>query len=410
MECLSQFVFVLVDHSLDAAKVLWSDTTVDGEHDRGLQPKLAFAVGRSNMNMRRLLPLIRIEVKTERTDAKNCRHSKNTTWVGNAEGGILKILFGRPGPEQPRYDDSSTIQIRHAAPSGSPAIIGAARGGEIVPFFDTAGYPMSGGTASNYFVHSLLRARDWQHRPQLDDVCQWWRGGGRGLLALVGMGGAGKTAIAERFLRLLPAGLPPDPDVPKDGSLPTPHAVFVFSFYDAPNPEAFFETLQMWLERAPRVQTVLSLGQMFFLLQQTSGLMVLDGLEKVQEDGVRGLLGRLTSPKLREFLDRIAAAYFSELSVLVTSRFPLADLRDARPQFFRLLPIDEIELPAGIRLLRSPRWGLATTREKTACPADRPGNLTGGSGTRMMAGMCYDVFLSHNSSDKPAVAQPPDKC
>ncbi len=208
-------------------------------------------------------------------------------------------------------------------------------------------------SAENFFVHSLLRAHDWQHRPQLDDVCQWWRNGGRGVLALVGMGGAGKTAIVERFLRVLPGGLPPDPDVPKDDTLPTPHGVFVFSFYDAPNPEAFFEALQMWLEHTPRVQTVLSIGQMFFLLQQTPGLMVLDGLEKVQEDGVRGLLGRLASPKLREFLDRIAAGYFPQLSVLVTSRFPLADLRDARPQFFRSLPIEEIDLPAGVRLLRA---------------------------------------------------------
>lgn len=208
-------------------------------------------------------------------------------------------------------------------------------------------------SAENFFVHSLLRAHDWQHRPQLDDLCQWWRNGGRGVLALVGMGGAGKTAIVERFLRVLPGGLPPDPDVPKDGTLPKPQGVFVFSFYDAPNPEAFFEALQMWLEHTPRVQTVLSIGQMFFLLQQTPGLMVLDGLEKVQEDGVRGLLGRLESPKLREFLDRIAAGYFPQLSVIVTSRFPLADLRDARPQFFRSLPIEEIDLPAGVRLLRA---------------------------------------------------------
>lgn len=210
-------------------------------------------------------------------------------------------------------------------------------------------------SAENFFVHSLLRAHDWQHRPQLDEVCQWWRGGGRGVLALVGMGGAGKTAIVERFLRVLPGGLPPDPDVPKDGTLPTPHGVFVFSFYDAPNPEAFFEALQMWLQHSPDVEKTLSLQQMIYLLQQTPGLMqmVLDGLEKVQEDGVRGLLGRLASPKLREFLDRIAAGYFPQLSVLVTSRFPLADLRDARPQFFRSLPIEEIEVPAGIRLLRA---------------------------------------------------------
>jgi len=28
------------------------------------------------------------------------------------------------------------------------------------------------GNPSNYFVHNLLRARDWQHRPQFDQVCE----------------------------------------------------------------------------------------------------------------------------------------------------------------------------------------------------------------------------------------------
>lgn len=205
---------------------------------------------------------------------------------------------------------------------------------------------------SNYFVHTLLRARDWQHRPQLDQVCDWWRDGGRGVCALVGMGGAGKTAIAQRFLRVLPGGLPADPDVAKDASLPEPHSVFVFSFYDAPNPEAFFESLQMWLENTPRVETVLSVGQMLYLLQQTPGLLVLDGLEKVQEDGLRGTFGRLSSPKLRDFLDQLSAGYVPELSVLVTSRFPLADLRDARPQFFQTIAVEEIDVATGVQLLR----------------------------------------------------------
>ncbi len=47
------------------------------------------------------------------------------------------------------------------------------------------------------FAHWLLRARDWQHRPEFDDLCEWWRGGWGGVCALVGIGGAGKTAIAE---------------------------------------------------------------------------------------------------------------------------------------------------------------------------------------------------------------------
>jgi signal recognition particle GTPase len=44
--------------------------------------------------------------------------------------------------------------------------------------------------------HRLLRARDWQDRPQLEAVCQWCRGGGPGVCGLVGIGGAGnKTTL-----------------------------------------------------------------------------------------------------------------------------------------------------------------------------------------------------------------------
>ena len=132
------------------------------------------------------------------------------------------------------------------------------------------------------------------------------------MCALVGMDGAGKTAIAERFLRCLPGGLPADPDVPKNTTLPSPHSTLVYSFYDEPKPESFFEALQMWLQQTPQVQTVLSVGQMLFLLQQTAGLVVMDCLEKVQDDESRGTFGRLVSPRLREFLDKLPAGYIQE--------------------------------------------------------------------------------------------------
>ena len=172
------------------------------------------------------------------------------------------------------------------------------------------------------------------------------------MCALVGMGGAGKTAIAERFLRILPGGLPEDPDVPKDESLPQPHSTFVFSFYDAPNPEAFFNALQMWLEDTPRPESVASFSRLMLMIQRASGLMVLDGLEKVQDDGSRGVFGRLSSPKLRDFLNHLAGGFVPDLSVLVTLRFPLADLRDARTQFFRTITIEEIDPAAGVQLLK----------------------------------------------------------
>ena len=206
---------------------------------------------------------------------------------------------------------------------------------------------MTEGNLPNYFVHTLLRARDWQHRPQFDEVCQWWRGGGRGVCALVGMGGAGKTAVAERFLYELQAG-----NSQRDPPLPEPHSVFVYSFYNDDKPENFFRHLQMWLEGTPRPDTVLAIGPMMFLVQQRQGLIVLDGLEKVQDSGARGGFGKLQSENLRVFLNHIANGAASELSVLVTSRFPLSDLRDSRPRFFRAIAIEEIDVATGVQLLR----------------------------------------------------------
>ena len=141
--------------------------------------------------------------------------------------------------------------------------------------------------------------------------------------------------------------------VAKDNSLPTPHSTFVFSFYEAPNPEAFFEAFQMWLEQTPRIETTLSVTQLTILLHQRQGLIVLDGLERVQEDGSRGTFGKLASPKLREFLSYLARGHAPELSVLVTSRFPLADLQATGSRFFHKIPIEEIDIETGVRLLQA---------------------------------------------------------
>ncbi|MEO0491035.1 MAG: hypothetical protein AAFZ49_15990, partial [Cyanobacteria bacterium J06659_2] len=212
---------------------------------------------------------------------------------------------------------------------------------------------------SNYFVHTLLRARDWQHRPEFDRVCDWWRAGGTGVCGLVGMGGAGKTAIVDRFLRMLPGVMPQNRNIPKDDTLPTPNSTFVFSFYDAPNVETFFQSLHMWLMQSPDVVNAVSYSQLLFRMQNTEpGLIVLDGLEKVQDDGIRGIFGQLSAPNLRDFVKRAANGYFPRLSVLITTRFPLADLQEEQPDFFQSIPIEDIDISTGISLLkRRGVWG-----------------------------------------------------
>jgi tetratricopeptide (TPR) repeat protein len=212
---------------------------------------------------------------------------------------------------------------------------------------------MTASNPSNYFVHTLLRARDWQHRPEFDQVCNWWRGGGQGVCGLVGIGGAGKTAITKRFLQMLPGVFTQKEDLPKDDTLLPPNSTFIFSFYDAPNAETLFEELKFWLADSPKAtEAQLSYNQLIRWLQNVSGLMVLDGLEKVQEDGTRGILGQLNSPSLRDFIKRAANGYFPNLSLVITTRFPLADLQEDPPDFFTTIPIDEIDIPTGIKLLR----------------------------------------------------------
>ncbi len=207
-----------------------------------------------------------------------------------------------------------------------------------------------------YFVHQLLRARDYQDRPEFNQLCDWWRNGGTGVLALVGIGGAGKTALTERFLRVIPGVFPEHPNLPKDSSLPTPQRLFVFSFYDAPNAGVFLAQLYAWLqgrlynasEPRPSSQQVLAAIQM-----APSLMLVLDGLEKIQDDGARGgVFGRILDRALRDFVQRAADGYLPRVSLLISTRFPLEDLEYLRSPHHQKVLVESISSDAGIALLR----------------------------------------------------------
>lgn len=209
---------------------------------------------------------------------------------------------------------------------------------------------------SGGFVHHLLRARDWQDRPEFEELCQWWKSGGVGVCALVGIGGAGKTAIAERFLQVLPGGYPEHPKVPKDRSLPAPARLLVFSFYDAPNPDTFFNTLAAWLEgRSPDETARLSSYHQTLDLLAKAGkcLLVLDGLEKVQDDGARGgVFGRILDGRLRDFVLSAADGWLPQVSLLITSRFRLFDPLASRASYYRQIEIERLRPSAAVQLLR----------------------------------------------------------
>ncbi len=214
---------------------------------------------------------------------------------------------------------------------------------------------MASGNPNNYFVHTLLRARDWQHRSQFDQVCDWWRGGGRGVCALVGMGGAGKTAIAERFLRVLPHVTESEHQLAKDNSLRTPDRLFVFSFYKD-NEDRFFGELHAWLSGEPYDDSTRdpSFRQTLDLLKTTPYLLVLDGLEKVQDDGARGgVFGHITDGRLSGLVERLTSGVVPGVAAVITTRFPIAELEEQLPPHFLPINVEEISDDAGVSLLKT---------------------------------------------------------
>tara|TARA_R110002072_G_scaffold284587_1_gene449014 strand:- start:31606 stop:35547 length:3942 start_codon:yes stop_codon:yes gene_type:complete len=222
-------------------------------------------------------------------------------------------------------------------------------------------------------LHHLLRARDWQDRPELEHLCDWWRDIGGGLVALVGIGGAGKTATIDRFLQIVPGGsadpLDPMQAPPRRSGLPATVDPFIFSFYDVPNEDSFFVELAGWLSRVASDCRPAALaadgGEKISLAHFTQWLenlarrrerklLVLDGLEKVQDDGRRsGMYGHILDGRLRNLLLDIAEGRFGRLAVVVTTRFDLYDpAAEGVPYYWRTF-VESLAVETCVNLLQA---------------------------------------------------------
>lgn len=82
-------------------------------------------------------------------------------------------------------------------------------------------------------------------------------------------------------------------------------------------------------------------------------MLVLDGLEKVQDDGARGgRLGHITDASLRQLLLDLGEGYLHGVSAIITTRFLLDDLEVAEGPYYRAADVERIAVPACIELLR----------------------------------------------------------
>ncbi|HZV07161.1 MAG TPA: hypothetical protein VE999_18915 [Gemmataceae bacterium] len=196
-----------------------------------------------------------------------------------------------------------------------------------------------------YVVHPLPPAPVFLGRDaELALLDAFWGNGDRGVLSLVGLGGAGKTALAARFLsHMLSNGWPAG-------------GLFVWSFYQEPDAGLFLRELFDYFG-ANVDQTAPGKGAgLLHLLSdafQKGGrrLLILDGLERVQRQASDAAYGQIEDPLLRSLLLRIAEG-LGQTALLATSRFPLTDLAPWQDNGYRQMDVGELTLPAAMALLR----------------------------------------------------------
>ncbi|HZW29835.1 MAG TPA: hypothetical protein VFF52_03955, partial [Isosphaeraceae bacterium] len=211
------------------------------------------------------------------------------------------------------------------------------------------GWTMASHPPAHRVVHPLPPAPQFVGREaELDELRASCGAPFRGVVALVGLGGAGKTAIAARFLDELCR-----PEHPA-----RPGGLFVWSFYQEPDSGFFLNQAYNYFARGELSTAPAKGAGLLHLLREAlmaggPHLLVLDGLERVQrqESQGPGPFGQIEDPLLRGLLTRIAEGA-GRTTALVTSRFPLTDLEPFRDRGYRHLSVEGLSPPAALALLR----------------------------------------------------------
>ncbi|MEB3353660.1 MAG: DUF4062 domain-containing protein [Cyanobacteriota bacterium] len=202
-------------------------------------------------------------------------------------------------------------------------------------------------------VHALQPAPHFHGREALLEELSAWAADLASpdrVWALVAPGGSGKTAIVERLVASMEAGAA---------------NVLVWSFYERPDADAFLiECNQLFLGeedgpaggRLERLERGLRDGR--------PHLMVLDGLERVQEEAGGGRVRGELSDHTLKLLLRALANGLGRARALVTSRFPLVDLEDWSRRGYRDTRLDDLSPEAAVAMLRG--WGVVGTEAALA--------------------------------------------
>jgi hypothetical protein len=190
-------------------------------------------------------------------------------------------------------------------------------------------------TRRPFFAHALLPAEVFRGRGKLVATINRWLGEARdeptNVMALVAIGGAGKTALVHEVLRRRAARLP-------EGG------VFVWSFYENPRIDEFFASCFDYFVGEARIGPGRTLPPALqrALSESRPALLVLDGLECVQQTSTMPAIRGRLDQALRILL-RGAASGLGKTKVLVTSRFPLPDLAAWKGRGYRCVEVGGLD-------------------------------------------------------------------
>jgi tetratricopeptide (TPR) repeat protein len=165
-------------------------------------------------------------------------------------------------------------------------------------------------------------------------------GGATSLVAFVGPGGQGKTAIMQHWLGQIIARDPP------------PDGVFLWSFYRGKDADLCLRELFAYAEdlvSPPDVSASFCVDRLLPRLRRERWALVLDGVEVAQyESGP--WYGRFLHPELGRLLEELASAPMPGV-VVITSRFPLPELE--RRRHAAVVTLGGLDETSASELLRS---------------------------------------------------------
>ncbi len=198
-------------------------------------------------------------------------------------------------------------------------------------------------TSEKHF-HQLPEAPAFAGRvAELETLKQFWTSG-RGVVSLIGIGGAGKTACTQKFLEWVRTEEPAD-------------KLLVWSFYDDPDANQFLKSAYEFFTGDETAKA--SGAGWFSLLSEVLStgkkyLLVLDGLERVQrqQTDASGIYGELEDALLKGLLVRLCTGAGSTKAI-ITSRFPVSSLERWMGKGYEVIDIDVLDLPSAVSLVRS---------------------------------------------------------